>query len=89
MPKLAWIGALVLLAAACDSHANVICEKIDTCGELDDATLDDCSETVEKRLTTSEAEDCAECMEEESCSSIFLRLSCVEDCPLLFTIEEG
>jgi hypothetical protein len=72
-----------LSAVACASDATVICEKMDECNLLEGQSVDDCTEEVDKAGTDSTRADCAECVDEKSCTTIS-NGGCTLDCIALF-----
>jgi hypothetical protein len=84
MLRQSWLlGTLALALAGCDSHATTICEKLDECNQLRNSTVSECSEGLEENFSESWKENCAECMNDESCSSI-RAWGCADACPALF-----
>lgn len=68
------IFALVLAGAscaACDSPAQSACKRAEECGLFDsDETYDACVKEVEKELPAGQLEECANCLDDHSCSEI-------------------
>jgi hypothetical protein len=68
-----------LLSVACASDAEVICKKLDECNMLTNQSVDDCTSKVEKAGTDAERSDCADCMDDKSCSTIH-NGGCLAEC---------
>lgn len=72
------VGASSL--SACSSPAEVACEKVKECGLFGSSdTLEECVKEVEEELSPGQLEECAECVEEASCSNLHDK-SCSKAC---------
>jgi hypothetical protein len=79
-----WLG-LALAAAGCGSDAGTICDKlVDECHALNNVSVDDCKEEIEKTGTDSTRSDCADCLDSKSCATIAAG-GCSTDCTALFS----
>ena len=60
-----------LSCVACDSAAESACKRAEECGLFDsDETYEGCVEDVEKDYSPGQLEECAQCLEDHSCSEI-------------------
>ena len=75
------LAALSFVACDSESPAETACKRVEACGLLDEGdSIEECVKDAEEDIPAGKLEDCANCLEEHSCSEISDDEVCEEIC---------